>query len=189
MNRSLCLIAAMAFAFTFWGRASAQALNLPDGKTAIIYSDAFLDAKTGIARFNAILDGLNREFQSRRTEIDTLQQKIKTLTDEIEKTASVADPAALRMKEEQLQQMRRDLQRKGEDAQAAYERRKAVVFAPLQQDVAKALELYAKAHNIILIFDASQVPLIYAANGMDITRAFINDFNSKNPVTPTAALR
>jgi hypothetical protein len=43
-----------------------------------------------------------------------------------------------------------------------------------------------KAHNINIILDGSQVPLAYVADSLDITRAFINDFNSKNPVTASA---
>jgi hypothetical protein len=34
-----------------------------------------------------------------------------------------------------------------------------------------------------VIVDGSQVPVVYAADSIDITRAFINEFNSKNPAT------
>ncbi len=158
-------------------------VNVPESKIALIYSDAFLDAKTGIARFNTLVTTLNREFQPRQTELQGLQQRIQTLTDDITKTAAVADPKTLQTKQEQLDQMKKDFQRKGEDAQAAYDRRRKEMFTPLQDDIGKALEVYAKAHNINVIIDGSQVPLVYAADALDITRAFINDFNSKNPAT------
>ena len=156
---------------------------VPDSKIALIYSDAFLDAKTGIARFNTVVTALNREFQPRQTELQALQQKIQALTDDITKTAPVADPRTLQTKQDQLDQMKKDFQRKGEDAQAAYDRRRKEMFEPLQEDIGKALEAYAKGHNINVIIDGSQVPLVYAADALDITRAFINDFNSKNPAT------
>jgi Skp family chaperone for outer membrane proteins len=156
---------------------------VPESKIALIYSDAFLDAKTGIARFNTLVSTLNREFQPRQTELTSLQQKIQALTDDITKTAAVADPKTLQTKQDQLDQMKKDFQRKGEDAQAAYDRRRKEIFTPLQDDIGKALEAYAKAHNINVIIDGSQVPLVYAADTLDITRAFINDFNSKNPAT------
>ena len=156
---------------------------VPDSKIALIYSDAFLDAKTGIARFGTVVNALNREFQPRQTELQQLQQKIQTLTDDITKTAAVADPRTTQTKQDQLDQMKKDLQRKGEDAQAAYDKRRKEIFTPLQDDIGKALEIYAKAHNINVIIDGSQVPLVYAADALDITRAFINDFNSKNPAT------
>jgi Skp family chaperone for outer membrane proteins len=160
---------------------------VPDSKIALIYSDAFLDQKTGIARFNALLNTLNREFQPRQTEITQLQQKVSQLQDDIEKTRAVADPKTIQQKMDQLDQLKKDYQRKGEDAQAAYNKRRGEIFQPLQDDIGKALEVYAKAHGITVIIDASQVPLVYAADSLDITRAFINEFNTKNPATASVA--
>ena len=157
--------------------------NVPESKIALIYSDLFLDAKNGIGRFTTLITNLNREFQPRQTELQTLQQKVQTLTDDIAKTVSVADPKTIATKQEQLDQLKKDFQRKGEDAQAAYNKRRTELFTPLQDDIGKALEAYAKTHNINVIIDGSQVPLVYAADALDITRAFIADFNSKNPAT------
>ena len=79
--------------------------------------------------------------------------------------------------------MNTEFKRKGEDAEAAYTKRRQEIFTPLQQDIGKALEVFAKARGITVIVDGSQVPLVYAADNIDITRAFINEFNSKNPAT------
>ena len=67
--------------------------------------------------------------------------------------------------------------------QASYNKRRQDIFAPLQEDIGKALEIFAKAHNITVIIDGTQVPLVYASDSIDITRVFINEFNSKNPAT------
>ena len=160
-----------------------QNVAVPDSKMALIYSDAFLDAKTGIARFNSLLGTLNREFQPRQAELQGLQTRINTLTKEIEDTQSVADPNAIRQKRDQLAQISTEFKRKGEDAEAAYTKRRQEIFLPLQQDIGKALEAFAKARGITVIVDGSQVPVVYAAENIDITRAFIADFNSKNPAT------
>jgi Skp family chaperone for outer membrane proteins len=160
---------------------------LPDSKMALIYSDAFLDPKTGIARFSTVLTNLNREFQPRQTELQQLSQKIQQLKDEIEKTKSVAEPRALQTKVDQLEQWNKELQRKGEDAQAAYTKRRGEIFGPLEEDIKKGLEAFAKQRGINVIIDGSQVPVVYAADSIDVTRAFINDFNSKNPATASVA--
>jgi len=154
---------------------------------AMIYSDAFLDPKTGIARFTSLLGTLNREFQPRQAELTALQTKINTLTKEIEDTQTVADPNTIRTKRDQLAAMTTELKRKSEDAEAAYGKRRQDIFMPLQQDIGKALEAFAKARGITVIVDGSQVPVVYAADSIDITRAFINDFNSKNPATASVA--
>jgi Skp family chaperone for outer membrane proteins len=57
------------------------------------------------------------------------------------------------------------------------------LFTPLQDEIGKALEVFAKARGITAIIDGTQVPLLYAADNIDITRAFITEFNSKNPAT------
>jgi Skp family chaperone for outer membrane proteins len=166
--------------------ATQTAATVPESKIALIYSDMFLDAKTGIARFNTLVGTLNREFQPRQTELQTMQQRITTLTNEVNQAqaaSSVVDPKSIQAKMDTLEQLKKDYQRKGEDAQASYNKRRQDIFQPLQDDIGKALEVYAKQRNINVIIDGSQVPLVYAAEAIDITRAFINDFNSKNPAT------
>jgi len=159
---------------------------VPDSKIALIYSEAFLDPKAGIARFNILAANLNKEFEKTQAEIKQLEQKIAQLTDEVAKLqggASVVPPQQIQAKSDQLAQAKKDYTRKGEDAQALYNKRRGEIFQPLQEDIGKALEAYAKAHNINVIIDGSQVPVVYAADALDITRAFIGDFNSKNPAT------
>lgn len=162
---------------------------VPDSKMAVIYSDAFLDQKTGIARFSTLLGTLNREFQPRQTELQGLQTRINTLAKEIESQQAVASPDSIRQKRDQLAQLNTELKRKGEDAEAAYTRRRGEIFQPLQVDISKALEAFAKARGINLIVDGSQVPIVYTADALDITTAFIADFNSKNPATASVTPR
>ncbi|MGH9883036.1 MAG: hypothetical protein ACRD6N_16495, partial [Pyrinomonadaceae bacterium] len=59
--------------------APAQSAAVPDGKIAIIYSEAFGDSKTGIAKFSNVMATLNREFQPRQTELNQLAQQIQAL--------------------------------------------------------------------------------------------------------------
>jgi len=163
--------------------AAPQTVAVPDSKMAMIYSDAFLDPKNGIARFNSLLNTLNREFEPRRSELQALQTRISTLGKEIDDTQNVAAPDSIRQKRDQLAQLNTEFKRKGEDAEAAYQKRRGEIFTPLQQDIGKALEAFAKARGITVIVDGSQVPVVYAADSLDITRAFIAEFNSKNPAT------
>ena len=161
---------------------------LPTSKMAVIYTDLFLDQKTGIAKFNSVLNKLNGEFQKLKDEINQMNQRAQTLEAEINKlrdapAGTPIDQRALQAKIDQLEQLKKDIQRKAEDAQAAYNRRRQELFAPLQDEIGKALEAFAKARGINVIIDGAAVPLLYAAESIDITRAFIAEFNSKNPVT------
>lgn len=156
---------------------------IAESKIALIFSDFFQDPKTGIARINATMNALNREFQPRQTELNQMMQKIQQLQDEITKATNTLPAKDLQAKMDQVDQLKKDYQRKGEDATAAYNKRKQAIFAPVQEDISKALEVYAKAHGIAVLIDGSAVPLAYAADAIDVTRAFINDYNSKNPAT------
>ena len=169
--------------------ASATApVQLPMSKMAVIYTDLFLDQKTGIAKFNSVVTKLNGEFQKTKDELTQMQTRGTTLEAEINKlreapAGAPVDQRSLQAKIDQLDQLKKDIQRKGEDAQANYNRRRQELFGPLQEEIGKALEAFAKARGINVIIDAAQVPLLYAADSIDITRAFIADFNSKNPAT------
>ncbi len=155
---------------------------------AVIYTDLFLDQKTGITKFNSVVTKLNGEFQKTKDELTQMQTRGTTLESEINKLREApegapVDQRSLQAKIDQLDQLKKDIQRKGEDAQANYNRRRQELFGPLQEEIGKALEAFAKARGINVIIDAAQVPLLYAADSIDITRAFIADFNSKNPAT------
>jgi outer membrane protein len=171
--------------------AAPQTVALPTSKMAVVYTDAFLDPKTGIAKFNSVVTKLNGEFQKVKDEITAMQTRAQTLEGEITKLREAPegtpiDQRSLQTKIDQLDQLKKDTQRKAEDAQGAYSRRRQDLFGPLQEELGKALEAFAKARGINVIIDAAQVPLLYAADSIDITRAFITEFNSKNPVAASA---
>ena len=161
---------------------------LPMSKMAVIYTDLFLDQKSGIAKFNNVVTKLNGEFAKLKEDLVQMQNRAQALETEINKLREAPegtpiDQKSLQAKIDQLDQLKKEIQRKGEDAQASYNRRRQELFAPLQDEIGKALEAFAKARGINVIIDAVQVPLLFADEKIDITRAFIADFNSKNPVT------
>src|SRR5215217_49880 len=163
-------------------------VQLPMSKMAVIYTDMFLDQKTGIMKFTSLVTKLNGEFQKPKDELTQMQTRATTLEGEITKlreapAGTPIDQRSLQAKIDQLDQLKKDIQRKAEDAQGNYNRRRQELFLPLQEEIGKALEAFAKARGINVIIDGGQVPLLYAADSIDITRAFITDFNSKNPVT------
>ena len=168
-------------------RPPAPVTNVPVSKVAVIFSEAFQDPKMGIARFTVLLTKLNSEFQKTQTDLNQMAQSINQLNGELNNTRNVADPKVTQQKIDRLDQLKKEYQRKGEDAQAAYKRRRVEILGPLQDDISKALDAYAKAHAITLIIDASQVPgIVYASETIDITKVFVGDFNMKNPATASA---
>lgn len=171
---------------------SAAAQTVPTGKIAVIFSEAFQDPKQGIAKFTVIQNQLNAEFKGPQTELDAAAQKVQSLQDEITKLQSSAtsDPKIVQTKIDQLDQLKKDSQRKLEDTQAAYQKRRTELLTPLQEDVGRALDAFLKAHGITMIIDGSQVPgVIYAAETMDITRVFIAEYNTSHPATAASTTK
>lgn len=169
-----------------------QTAAVPRSKIAVIYSEAFQDPKEGITRFVATINKLNAEFQPLQNELNQTAQRLTALQEEIKKMqqgATPATPQQIQTKIDQFDEQKKAYERKGEDARTNYQRRRGELLTPLQEDVGKALDAFGKAHGITMIIDGTQVPLVYAADSIDVTKAFIADYNRKNPATAAAAPR
>src|SRR6185436_18030534 len=85
--------------------ATAQTGNVPVGKIAVIFSEAFQDSKQGIAKFGVIQNQLNAEFKKPQEELDAAAQKIQALQAEIAKlqnSVAPVDPKSVNAKMEQV---------------------------------------------------------------------------------------
>ena len=158
--------------------------NVPDTKLALVDTDQFLDEKAGIVRLVTAAKKVENEFLPRRTELQTLQGQIDKLTADLQKAAPVQDQKVSAQQQDAIDSKKRDLTRKTEDAQSQYQKRLQEMLGPVYDDIGKALDAYAKAHGITLILDVTKIQgIVSAAESLDITKAFITEFNSKNPAT------
>ena len=158
--------------------------NVPDTKLALVDTDQFLDEKAGIVRLVTAAKKVENEFLPRRTELQTLQAQIDKLTADLQKAAPVQDQKVSAQQQDAIDPKKRELTRKTEDAQSQYQKRLQEMLGPVYDDIGKALDAYAKAHGITLILDVTKIQgIVSAAESLDITRAFITEFNSKNPAT------
>ena len=164
--------------------APAQAATLPEAKIALVDTEAFLDEKSGIGRLVAAAKRVEGEFQPRRTELQALQSQIEKATTDLQKAAPVQDQKVTAQQQDRIDQMKKDYQRKGEDAQAAYQKRLQDVLGPVYEEIGKALDTYARARGITLVLDVTKIQgILSASDSLDITKSFISEFNSKNPAT------
>ncbi|HEX8286162.1 MAG TPA: OmpH family outer membrane protein [Pyrinomonadaceae bacterium] len=162
---------------------------IAEGKFAIIDTDAFNDQANGIKRLVAAFQTVEREFKPRRDEIQGLRTRLEALVKEIESTKAVAAPAALQTKAEQAQQLEVEIKRKQEDGQKALDKRVQDLTGPVYQDIGNALQAYARARGLTVIFDVSKMQgvVMVVNDSVDITGAFIADYNQRNPATTAAA--
>ena len=134
----------------------ATSANVPETKIALIDSSAFSDEKQGIVRLVAAIKRVNSEFQPRQTELQALQQQIDKATADYNKVAPMQDPKLNQQQADKIEQMKKELQRKGEDAQAAFDKRMQEVLGPVSDEISKALDTYARAHGITLVLDVTK---------------------------------
>ena len=164
--------------------APAQSANLPEAKIALVDTDEFLNEKNGITRLVAAAKKVEAEFQPRRTELQGIQAAIDKMTGDLQKAAPVQDPKVSAQQQDAIDQKKKELQRKGEDAQALYQKRLQEMLGPVYDEIGKALDVFAKARGITLILDVTKIQgIVSAAESLDITKPFISEFNSKNPAT------
>lgn len=157
------------------------------GRIAVIDSAAFSADKEGIARVVNAMKTVDAQFQPLRTEVQGMQDRYTALVADIQKTSAVADPKTIATKTDQAETMKRDIERKTQDAQISIQKRMQEVLGPLQEDVYNTLQVFAQQRGISVIIDASRVPLIYFNDTVDITREFITEYNRAKPATASAA--
>ena len=191
MKKSFLLLLVLTYAgFVRAQETAAQAP--PTVKIAVIYSETFQDPKDGISKFAAIINKLNAEFKPVQDDLTQTAARLRTMQDEINRLQQgtpAATPQQIQAKVDQFDETKKAYERKGEDAKTNYAKRRGELLGPLQEDIGKALDAFGKAHGIMMILDGSQVPLVYTADGVDVTKAFITEYNSKNPATTAATPR
>jgi Skp family chaperone for outer membrane proteins len=164
-------------------------VNVPEGKIAIIDSDAFSDQKAGIQRLVAAFQTVEREFKPRRDELQTMRTRYESLVKEINDTKSVADQKALAAKADQAETLKKDIERRQEDGQRALEKRVQELTGPVFQDIGTALQAFAAQRGITVVFDISKTgnAMMVVNTAADITDAFIAEYNQRNPASTAAA--
>ena len=170
--------------------AAASNAPVPDTKIAFIDTGAFGDEKAGITKYVNAVKSLEREFDPRQKELANMQTRIKAIADEIGKLSgsTVVDPKTIQSKQEEGERLQRDLKYKKEQADADFQKRYAEVVGPISQEIGKALDQFATQRGITMILDISKLaPAVLTVNpAMDVTAAFITEYNGKNPATASA---
>lgn len=202
MRRVSVVAASFIFAAIFAVSAFAQVpATQPAGafRMAVIDTGAFT-AKDGITRFTAAYTALENEFKPLQTEIDGLATRYNSLGAEIKKAQETIaaggnvpiDQKALQSKVDEFQNLETTIKRKQEDAKARLERRQPAVLGPIQQEIGKALNDFAKQKGYAMILDVARLDsagliLAFDETKVDVTKDFITFFNARPATTATTA--
>jgi Skp family chaperone for outer membrane proteins len=181
------IVAAVALvAFTIIVQTQTRPAPTP-ANVGIIDSSAFTDEKAGIARVMVAMKAIEVKFDPLRAELRGMRERLATMRSDLQKKRQVQDPKLTAQQTEAANQLEVDIKRKAEDAQASYKKESVAAVESLQKDIGTALIAYAQSRGITLLMDANQVPIVYAAANLDITKDFIADYNRTHPAGPAPA--
>lgn len=162
----------------------AQVVPVPESRIALIDTSVFADEKAGIFRFVDAVKAIEPEFRARNQELTNLQNRITALAEEIKKLRQApTNERTIQAKVEEGTRLRQDFdtrkQRLDEDVARRYEE----VTLPISQQIGSAMDEFARQRGITMTLDFSKLlpALLTAVPAVDVTQAFIADFNRKNP--------
>ncbi|HXQ70907.1 MAG TPA: OmpH family outer membrane protein [Pyrinomonadaceae bacterium] len=154
---------------------------------AVIDSSAFSDEKAGIARVMVAMKQMEAKFQPLRNELRGMRERLNTMRSDIQKKQAIQDAKTTAQQAEAADQLDLQIKRKAEDAQASYQKESLALLDPLQKDIGEALNTYAQQKGISLLIDINRVPVVYAANSLDVTKDFIAEYNRTHPAAAAPA--
>ena len=182
MNKTLITVPAFALGLAML--AHAQAASTPTKIGIIHIQNAILATKDG----QKAASDLQTKFGPTKTQIDKMQSEVMQVEDKLKKgSQTLSDDARTQLMRERDQKATA-LKRATEDAQAEVEQEEGKIMQDLGQRLMQVLSKYATDNGFAIIIDVSsqQTPVLWAANGIDITKEIV-DLYDKN--APAAAAR
>jgi Skp family chaperone for outer membrane proteins len=190
MNTTLSMTIALfiaTFAISVGAQTTSPPVAAPQAipvKIAVIDTDSFSDSKTGVRKLLNAIGQVEARLKPIRDEIVGMQNRYNTLVTELQNAQNVSQD-----KVDQARQLESDIKRKQEDGQKALERLNRQIVDPVNIEIGKAVEAYSRQKGYDLVLDATKFAgtMIVLNKGLDITSAFVADYNAKNPAATTPA--
>ncbi|MFZ0738612.1 MAG: OmpH family outer membrane protein [Candidatus Acidiferrales bacterium] len=169
-----------------WGQVgAAPAGSTASGKVAVINIQTAItstsEGKQAAAELQSKYSPRQNELENMRKQIEDLQTRLRTgqttLSDE-EKQRLAAEGDRLTRSYQRKQQ---ELQDDGNEDQRE-------IVDRIGRKMINVIDKYANANGFVVVFDisAQNTPVVYAANGIDITQDIIRLYDQANPVRAAA---
>jgi Skp family chaperone for outer membrane proteins len=163
---------------------------IPQSKIAVIDTGMFGDEKSGIYRYVDATRSVANEFKTRSDEVTNLANRLNALVAELD-TLTKAKPVnttVVDAKQQQGAALQEEYNTKkaklDEDVGKRYEQ----VVSPVSRQIGAALDQFATQRGVTMTLDVAKLlpAILTMMPAVDLTQAFISDFNSKNPRTGAA---
>jgi len=132
---------------------------------------------------------LQAKFDPTRKQLEAKQSEIASLQAELSKGSNTMSEERRIQLTRQIDEKTRSLNRDTEDAQMEFEQEQNSILQDLGSKMMAIIDKYARDHGFALILDVSspQTPVLYAANGIDVTKDIIGLYD-KAAAAPAASV-
>jgi Skp family chaperone for outer membrane proteins len=163
---------------------------VPESRIALIDTGMFGDEKNGIYLYVDAAKKVELEFQPRTTELQNLQNRLSTLATDIQTLlkAAAVDQKTVQAKQAEGQRLQQDFTTKKERLDEDVSKRYQQVISPISNQIGAAMDQFARQRGITMTLDISKLlpAILTAVPAIDLTQAFIDDFNRNHPRTAPA---
>jgi Skp family chaperone for outer membrane proteins len=160
---------------------------VPDSRIALIDTGMFADEKNGIFLYVDAARKVQLEFQPRTNELQNLDNRLTALATELRTLmqAAVVDQKTIQAKQAEGERLQLDLKTKKDRLDEDVSKRYQQAISPISAQIGTAMDLFARQRGITMTLDISKLlpAILTAVPAIDLTQAFIDEFNRKNPRT------
>lgn len=173
--------------------ALSQAQTAPSaGKIGVLNIQA---AILNTAEGKKALTDLDNKYKSKRADLQSKQQEITTLEDQLQRQQSAASDSAQLQLTRQLEEKKKIFTRTQEDAQSDFNADRADMIGRISQKMGRLVQEFAEQNGYALILDSvapvystsgqigdAQLPVYYAGKDAEITEEIVRRYDVANPV-------
>ncbi|MBF0109240.1 MAG: OmpH family outer membrane protein [Magnetococcales bacterium] len=144
------------------------------------YSFAYVDVPRAMASSDAAKRArelLEKKLASKQREVDAMEQKIKSLKDDLEKRKGLMTPEARAETSESVRNKFREYQRLVEDNQSVIDRENGRWTKKISEAMREVIEEIGRERGYTIIFGKGQV--LYASSAIDITDQVLKMLNKR----------
>jgi Skp family chaperone for outer membrane proteins len=167
--------------------------GVPESHIALIDTGMFGDEKNGIFLYVDAAKKVQSEFQSRTTELQNMQNRLTALANEIQtlSKAAVVDQKTIQAKQNEGVRLQQEMTTKKERLDEDVSKRYQEIISPVSNQIGAAMDQFARQRGITITLDINKLlpAILTAIPSIDLTQAFIDEFNRTHPRAAAPATR
>ena len=195
MKRTFALVLMLASGMVLSAAAQTQAAPTAAAPVAVPAKIAVVAFQLAVAQTNEgqrDFGDIQKKYAPKEAALKALSDEIDSLTKQLQSQAATLSQAEQASKAKVIDEKKKQLDRDSEDARNDFQADIQEMYNALASKVYDVMSSYAEQQGFTLVLDISQqqTPVLFSANGTNITKQVIDAYNLKSGVPappPTAA--